>query len=108
MNDKVVRLQIEINQSQKEELEHLVELTGLRTKKELLNNALTLLKWAVRERARGSSICSVNEKAGVYKELQMPILENVVLLEQTDRQDTAPRALSHTGLGVRAGSAPHG
>jgi len=72
-----IRLQIEIDQDQMDDLERLLKLGGLRTKKELLNNALTLLKWAARERGRGCAIASVNPQTGIYKELEMPILESI-------------------------------
>ncbi len=74
---RIVRLQIEIDQDQMKELERLQKLGGLRTKKDLFNNALTLLKWAARERGRGASIVSVDEKARLHKELEMPFLEDV-------------------------------
>jgi hypothetical protein len=73
--NKVVRLQVEIDPENMEELEELQELGGLRTKKDLWNNAITLLKWAAREQARGASIFSINEEEGMYKELELPFLE---------------------------------
>lgn len=73
--NKVIRLQIEIEQEQMAELERFQELGGLRTKKDLLNNALTLLKWAARERGQGNAIVSLNEREQVRKELEMPFLE---------------------------------
>ena len=73
---ELIRLQVEMTQDQMNELERLQEIGGLRTKKDLLNNAVTLLKWAVREKSRGCAIVSVNEQDGVYKELEMPFLES--------------------------------
>ncbi len=71
----LVRLQIELDPENMEELEEIQELGGLRTKKDLWNNAITLLKWAAREQARGAAIFSINEDEGLYKELEMPFLE---------------------------------
>ncbi|HYY56974.1 MAG TPA: hypothetical protein VE842_06540 [Pyrinomonadaceae bacterium] len=71
----VTRVQFELDDDQIAELEELRELGGLRTKKDLLNNAITLLKWAAKEEARGASIFAVNEASGTYKELEMPFLE---------------------------------
>ena len=73
---ELIRLQVEMTQDQMNELNRLQELGGLRTKKDLLNNAVTLLKWAVKEKSRGCAIVSVNEQDGVYKELEMPFLES--------------------------------
>lgn len=72
----IVRIQFELPKDKADELENLMKETGILTKKELFNNALTLLKWAVRETRRGNSIASVDEKHGKYRELQMPILSN--------------------------------
>jgi hypothetical protein len=74
---KVIRLQIEIDAAQMKELETLAQLSGVRTKKDLLNNALTLLKWAARQRMQGYTIQSVSQADGVVKELEMPLLETL-------------------------------
>jgi hypothetical protein len=44
-----VRVQVDFSEERVAELEKLMRLCGLNTKKELLNNALTLFEWAVRE-----------------------------------------------------------
>ena len=72
---KIVRLQFEMPEDKVAELEELMSETGVQTKKELINNALTLLKWAVRETRKGHAIASVDETNGKYRELQMPILD---------------------------------
>jgi hypothetical protein len=94
---RVIRLQVELEAAQMEELEKLADLGGLRTKKDLLNNALTLLKWAARQKTEGSVIQSVNRSEGTVKELEMPFLETLAALsrgrdkEATDdsRKDSA-------------------
>lgn len=73
---KVIRLQIEIDEAQMKELEKLAELSGVRTKKDLLNNALTLLKWAARQRMQGYAIQAVHAD-GIVKELEMPLLDTL-------------------------------
>jgi hypothetical protein len=73
----VIRFQIEIDRAQMEELERLAEDGGLRTKKELLNNALTLIKWAARQKAAGNQILSINQAGDTARELEMPFLENL-------------------------------
>lgn len=72
-----VRLQIEIDRERMEEIEELLRLGGLKTKRDLFNNALTLLKWASREKARGNSICSADANGKIQKELELPFLETV-------------------------------
>jgi hypothetical protein len=72
-----VRLQIEIAPEEMAELERLGRLGGSRTKKDVVNNAITLLKWAARERGGGCTIVSLNRAKGTIKELEMPFLETV-------------------------------
>lgn len=89
---KVIRLQIEIDEAQMRELESLAELSGVRTKKDLLNNALTLLKWAARQRMEGYSIQSVNQAEGIVKELEMPLLETLAAASRRARAAAAPHS----------------
>ena len=70
----MARIQFELTEEQLTELESLMQLSGTRTKKDLLNNALTLLEWALNEKKKGRIIASVDEKEQKYKELVMPIL----------------------------------
>ena len=71
------RIQFELSDDKVAELEKLMAESGIKTKKELFNNALTLLEWAIKERKAGKTIASVDEKANRYKELLMPVLSAV-------------------------------
>ena len=73
----MARIQFELSREKNEELEALMKRTGIRTKKDLINNALTIFEWAVNERARGRIIASVDEEEKKYKEILMPVLEHV-------------------------------
>jgi hypothetical protein len=55
-------------------MEDLKEKTGSATIKELLNNALTLLDWAVSASMEGAAICAIDDRREVQRELQMPAL----------------------------------
>lgn len=75
--EPMTRIQLELADEKVKELEELMSQVGLKTKKDLLNNALTLLEWAVRERSQGRIIASVDEEDEKYKEIVMPVLQNV-------------------------------
>ena len=76
MNAKVQRVQFDVPEDRLAELQELMKSCGIETRKDLFNNALTLLEWAVRESARGRTIASVSDDEKSYRELQMPILFN--------------------------------
>lgn len=71
---KTKRVQFEFTEQGIEELRKLMEVTNVATRKDLFNNAITLLEWAVKERGRGKIIASIDEENGRYKELEMPVL----------------------------------
>ena len=71
------RLQIELSSEKLSQLEELMADTGLATKKDLVNNALTLLTWAVREAQKGRVIVSLDEDGKQPKEILLPALNHV-------------------------------
>jgi hypothetical protein len=71
------RLQIDIAEQKLKAIEHLMEVCGFSTKKDLFNNALTLFQWAVDEKKKGNTIASISESSKNYRELQMPALNDV-------------------------------
>ena len=73
----MIRVQVEMLEDQVQKLDEIMEKCGIRTKKDLLNNALTLLKWAVKKKEAGCEIVAVNTVSGTYQELDMPVLSNV-------------------------------
>jgi hypothetical protein len=80
-----VRLQIELSEEKVRQLEALLADTKLATKKELVNNALTLLTWAVRETKAGRRIVSIDEETKYYKEVLLPALEHPALEAESRR-----------------------
>lgn len=73
----MVRIQLELPEEQVEALDLLSEQLGIRTRKELFNNALTLLEWAVQERKAGRFIASVDEDQTRLREILLPVLQSV-------------------------------
>src|SRR5256885_2020634 len=71
----VVRIQLDFPQEKVDELNALMGKAGITTRKDLFNNALSLLAWAIKEREEGNLIASINEATDTYKELVMHPLE---------------------------------
>lgn len=72
-----MRLQFELTEDRVKELDELIERLGLRTRVNLLNEALTLYEWAIHEREAGRIIASVDEKNDRYKEVELPGLPDI-------------------------------
>ncbi|RYG91084.1 hypothetical protein EU803_08255 [Loktanella sp. IMCC34160] len=68
------RLQFDVKDDRIHEIKALMKDIGADSNRELFNNALTLLEWAVSEVKNGNTIASINEANQVYRELQMPAL----------------------------------
>ncbi len=85
---KLYKLQVELSPGQLETLNELQEAGDLRTKKELLDNAFTLLKWAVRQKQEGHLIVSVNQKTGAVRELEFPYLQRAAEKRPLDGSPT--------------------
>ena len=97
MTKEIYKLQVEINQEQLAGLNELQDAGGLRTKKELLDNALTLLKWAVRQMREGNLIISMNPQTGALRELEVPYLEKA-------REMSAANSVTHGSIQDNVGA----
>ena len=80
---KKVRIQFEMSEKKAEGLKSLMEECGVSTKKELFNNALSLLEWSAEEIKAGQIIASINEDKHRYKELVMPWMKHLKNKETT-------------------------
>jgi len=74
---EVKRFQINFTPERLVELEELMVVVGAPTKKDLINNALSLLNWMVKEVKDGRIIASLDEVEMKYKELVMPLLDEI-------------------------------
>jgi hypothetical protein len=70
-----MRIQLDLQAPAIQLLDALKRKTGLKTYKDLFNNALTLLSWAITQRENGFMVCSVDKNGTVLRELHMPVLE---------------------------------
>ena len=72
-----MRMNFEMPEERVSELKALQTETGSESMKELFNNALTMLEWAIREVKRGNEIAAVNEGESVQRVFVTPLLERV-------------------------------
>ncbi len=77
---ELIRFQFDFPKEKIEKLEKMKNAFGVKTKKELLSNALVLLEWAFRETKKGNTIASIDQNS-IHKELCMEILETLKPIE---------------------------
>jgi len=70
-------MNFEFSEQRVGDLKKLLNETGTVTMKDLVNNAFTILEWAVDETKAGNEIAAVNEGNEVYRVLVMPVLQRV-------------------------------
>lgn len=93
----MVRIQLDLPEEKVEELNEVMAKADIGTRKDLFNNALSLLAWAIKEREAGNIIAAMNESAGTYKELVMPSLDAAAKKKQYADRERAPDAAAMRG-----------
>lgn len=69
-----MRVTLDLPKDRVDAIDQLAAEAGMETRKELFNNALSLLSWAVGEVRRGRNIMSVDDDEGTMRHLTMPFL----------------------------------
>jgi hypothetical protein len=72
-----MRLNFELNEAQMASINALKARTGASSMKELFNNALSILDWAVDEIAQGREIAAVSPDSKNYRVFVTPLLRQV-------------------------------
>jgi hypothetical protein len=87
-----MRMNFEFPEDRIQDLKQLQGDTGAESMKELVNNAFTILEWAVNEIKNGNEIAAVSEKDKTYRVLVMPLLQRIGRIAQRElatQHDTA-------------------
>lgn len=71
------RIQFELSEEMALSLTRLMDDFGVRTKKDLFNNSISLLQWVSDELKNGKKIGSIEPDSESYSQLMMPIFSNV-------------------------------
>jgi Ca2+-binding EF-hand superfamily protein len=88
------RFNLEFPDDYKEIVNELMEKTGLRTQKDVFENALAFFGWGVREASRGHVIASLNEETKTYGQIHMPALMKAASVSKSThkKQELGPTA----------------
>lgn len=71
------RVQLELFENELEEIDRLSVVCGVRTRADLFNFAIALLKWSVREIESGNEIASIDREDNHFTVMHMPIFDKV-------------------------------
>ncbi len=72
------RLQVEMSSARVATIDTLVNLTGMSSRKEFFDNALSLMAWAIREAQKGRAIGSIDlDNPSEVREVTMPCLSHL-------------------------------
>jgi len=82
----MTRIQIELSEEEVAQIDQLMMLTGIRTRKEYFNNALTLMEWAINEKRVGHGIASIEDSTQSFRELVMPALQKVKPISESNER----------------------
>src|ERR1700733_6460439 len=85
-DDVYMRIQLELPETQVQELKTLMAEAGLDTYKDLFNQALSAFEWILNEVKSGRSIASVDEQNQTYRVLVMPALQQVAKNARKEEQ----------------------
>lgn len=72
-------LELDVSDSTAKRLRDIRRLLGLRTTREVLQNALVILCWMASEKQQGRTIVSVDRETGAQKELDLPSLKHAAI-----------------------------
>ncbi len=101
---KKVRWQIDLTPDGAELLTHLMQVGQLSTKKELIDNAVAILDWALEQATKGKSIASIDEQNKEIAELHMPILRNAARrsarLGRSEKEEISDAATATAALEI--------
>ncbi len=73
----MTKIEFLLEDEKRDQIRVLEAACGFTGPKDLLNNALTIFEWMVREISEGRIIGSIDEKNSKYKELSMEFMMNI-------------------------------
>lgn len=71
-------IQLDITDARMRDIDEMAAKCGLASRKDVFENALTLLEWAIREREKKRVIASVDESSDTFYQVRLEALEKIV------------------------------
>jgi metal-responsive CopG/Arc/MetJ family transcriptional regulator len=76
-SSNLFRLQVELPAARVEQIDEIVELTGMKTRGRFVEDAINLFARCVSEAARGNMLAFVTPGSDSYREVVMPSLDHI-------------------------------
>jgi hypothetical protein len=73
-----IRLQFEMTQVQIANMQRLIEELSFGSRRELVNNAISLFKYVFEQRKRGLTLAAVDANSKIVREIVVPAFEEVL------------------------------
>ena len=83
-----MRIQFELSDRQSEAFNDLKNTIDVSTNKDLLNNSLTLLNWAVSQIKQGKTVGSYDSTKDLFTHLEMPIFNHISIYGGESQKNT--------------------
>jgi hypothetical protein len=80
-----MRLNVDLSDSQARLLDSLMEMSGAKTKTELVINAVLFLSWGLNTVYRGKDVAALDSKNDAVERLQMPLFQHAAAMGEADR-----------------------
>jgi len=93
MDENKTRIQIDLSPPELDRMNVVMQMTGLKARKDLFNNALSLFEWAVVKAADGQRIGSVDSESNIST-IIMPALSNAAAYGHKPGAETVRQALA--------------
>lgn len=72
---KKVRVQFDLTEDKVNEIQEIMDKSGMSSRKDVFNTALTLLEWAIDESEQGHDIAAIDRAKKEFFSLRMPVLD---------------------------------
>jgi hypothetical protein len=103
----MARLQLDLSDTYEALIEKLQPLCDLRTKKDVVENALLLLGWAATEASNGLAIAAVDEDRRIYREVHAAALEGAKTYKARKAKQPEPELEDAPRIAAKVAAVSH-
>lgn len=80
-----MRIQLDVSVARLKQIKDLIRIADFKNYPDMLNNAVSLMGWAIRHVQEGRVIVAFDERRNAMKELSMPFLEHIARSRESEK-----------------------